>query len=89
MSLDELEEPAARGDAERELDHQRTLDRLYELIQQLNPVDREVILLYLEDLDAASIAEVTGISAANVATKVHRIKKILANRFQEGGRDGR
>ena len=42
------------------------------------------MLLYLEDLDALEIAEVTGLSAVNVATKVHRIKKVLAARFLEG-----
>jgi RNA polymerase sigma-70 factor (ECF subfamily) len=45
-----------------------------------------VILLYLEGLDAASIGEITGISAGNVATKIHRIKNILVRRFHEGGR---
>jgi RNA polymerase sigma-70 factor (ECF subfamily) len=35
------------------------------------------MLLYLEDMDAASIGEVTGLSARNVATKLHRIKKLL------------
>ena len=38
------------------------------------------MLLYLEQLDAASIAEITGLSAANVATKVSRIKQILIQR---------
>jgi hypothetical protein len=27
---------------------------------------------------------VTGLSAANVATKIHRIKKVLTHRFQGG-----
>jgi RNA polymerase sigma-70 factor, ECF subfamily len=67
-------------DVDGPIDRQRALDRLYELIQKLEPLDREVILLYLEDVDAASIGEITGISAANVATKIHRIKKILARR---------
>jgi len=58
---------------------------LYRLIQELQAVDREVILLYLDGLDAVSIAEITGISSTNVATKVHRIKKILTSRFEEGG----
>jgi RNA polymerase sigma-70 factor (ECF subfamily) len=35
------------------------------------------MLLYLEQLDAASIAEITGLSSANVATKVRRIKQLL------------
>ena len=58
------------------------------MIQRLNPVDREVILLYLEELDAASIGEITGISPTNVATKIHRIKKMLTAWVREGGRDG-
>ena len=35
------------------------------------------MLLYLEDLDAAEIATTTGLSPGNVATKVHRIKRLL------------
>ena len=41
-------------------------------------------MLYLEGVDTASIAEITGLSPGNVATKVHRIKKLLAQRFREG-----
>jgi RNA polymerase sigma-70 factor (ECF subfamily) len=40
-------------------------------------------------MDAAAIGDVTGLSSGNVATKVHRIKKILGQRFHEGGRRGR
>jgi RNA polymerase sigma-70 factor (ECF subfamily) len=39
------------------------------------------MLLYLEEVDAATIADVTGLSAANVATKIHRIKQVLRQRF--------
>src|SRR5580704_11453048 len=49
------------------------------------PLDRHVILSYLEGLDAASIGEITGLSAGNVATKIHRIKNMLARQFQQGG----
>ncbi len=55
------------------------------LIRQLKPLDRQVIISYLEDMDAASIAEITGLSPANVAMRIHRIKHILARRFREGG----
>jgi len=44
-------------------------------------------LLYLEGMDAASIGEVMGVSAGSVATKIHRIKNILARRFHGGERD--
>ena len=46
------------------------------------------MLLYLEQLDAASIAEITGLSSANVATKMHRIKQLLIERFHEGKNHG-
>lgn len=67
-------------------DRSHALDRLLELIQQLKPLDRHVILSYLEGLDAAAIGEITGLSAGNVATKIHRIKNLLARWFQQGGK---
>ncbi len=84
VSLDDLEVVADNYDAEAAADRRQALERLMELIRQLDPIDRQIILCYLEDLDAASIAEVTGISRGNVSTKVHRIKHILARRFLEG-----
>jgi RNA polymerase sigma-70 factor (ECF subfamily) len=77
------------GAVDVEADRQRALGRIFELIQTLSPLDRQVILLYLEDLDAAAIGEVTGLSPGNVATKVHRIKRILSQRFHEGASHGR
>ena len=65
---------------------QQALDRLLALIQHLKPLDRQVILSYLEGLDAAAIGEITGISAGNAATKIHRIKHLLARQFHEGER---
>jgi RNA polymerase sigma-70 factor, ECF subfamily len=65
-------------------DRTMALNRLLEMIQKLKPLDRHVILSYLEGLDAASIGEITGLSARNVATKIHRTKTVLARLFQEG-----
>jgi RNA polymerase sigma-70 factor, ECF subfamily len=89
VSLDELEIEPMQPDVEGALDGRRHLERLMALVQRLNPLDRQIMLLYLEDVDAASIGEVTGLSPGNVATKVHRIKKILTDRFQRRGRDDR
>jgi len=61
------------------------LDRLSMLIQRLKPLDRQIIVSWLEGMDAASIGELTGLSAANIAMKVHRIKNILRRWFGEGG----
>jgi len=84
VGLEELENlPDANG--LQAADRSHALDRLLGLIQRLKPMDRHVILSYLEGLDAALIGEITGLSAANVATKVHRIKNMLARQFQLGG----
>lgn len=79
--LDQIDEKPAPDDTERSHDERGTLERLYTLIHSLKPLDREVISLFLEDLDAKSIAEITGLSPGAVATKVHRIKTLLTSRF--------
>jgi RNA polymerase sigma-70 factor (ECF subfamily) len=84
VSLEDIEVPAASVNRERDLDERQGMERLLALIQRLRPLDRQVILLYLEDLDARAIGEIVGLSAANVATKIHRVKKVLAQQFQEG-----
>jgi RNA polymerase sigma-70 factor (ECF subfamily) len=68
-------------------DERMNMERLMALIHQLKPLDRQMTLLYLEGMDAASIGEVMGVSAGSVATKIHRIKNILARRFHGGDRD--
>ncbi len=50
---------------------------LYQFIENLNEMDKALILLYLDDNKYAVIAEILGISETNVATKIYRIKKIL------------
>jgi RNA polymerase sigma factor (sigma-70 family) len=53
------------------------LEMLYALIGRLDPLNRAVILLYLEDRTYAEIADILGISETNVATKINRIKQKL------------
>jgi RNA polymerase sigma-70 factor, ECF subfamily len=86
VSLEELENLTDKSETTPE--QRQVLDRLLAVVQRLKPLDRQVIVSYLEGMDAASIGEITGISAGNVATKIHRIKSILARRFHEGGRHG-
>ena len=87
VTLDELAaEPASRErPADEILGRRRALDRLYELIQQLDPVDRQVIVSYLDGIEAAEIAEIVGASPGAVGMKVHRIKRLLALQFNKGG----
>jgi RNA polymerase sigma-70 factor (ECF subfamily) len=50
---------------------------LHRLIQELDEMNRALILLYLDDCDYQTIAEIVGISVTNVGTRLHRIKQQL------------
>jgi RNA polymerase sigma-70 factor (ECF subfamily) len=82
--LEEIEAMPHPANAQHETEQRLAVDRLLQLIHQLKPLDREIMLLYLEDMDGASIAEITGISHGNVRIQIHRIKTILAQRFHGG-----
>ena len=84
VSIENIE-AMATGDHEFAASQAQALERLSKLILRLKPLDRQIIVSYLEGMDASSIAEITGLSAANIAMKVHRIKNILRRWFAEGG----
>lgn len=86
-SLDELVDAPDRDNPEVTASDQQALAWLYQTIQQLKPPDAQVMSLYLEDIGASEIAEIVGMSPGAVATRIHRIKTILARMFQNGGRD--
>ena len=50
---------------------------LYACINRLGKLERALILLYLEDRPYKEIAEIMGITATNVSTKINRIKEKL------------
>ncbi len=84
ISLEQLDEILQDDKGERLIDEEAVLRKLHWLIQQLKPLDRDVILLYLEDIEAAEIAEIVGLSPSSVAQKIHRIKKLLQKHFEHG-----
>jgi RNA polymerase sigma-70 factor (ECF subfamily) len=85
LSLEQIEATADSSDPARNADERMAIERLFEMIDRLKPLERDVMLLYLEGLDAASIAEITGISPGHVRVQIHRIKAILARQFHAGG----
>lgn len=87
VSVEAMETMPDTHQAERAASQAEALTRLSDLIQRLKPLDRQIIVSYLEGLDAAATAEITGLSSANVAVKVHRIKAILKRWFDEGAPD--
>jgi len=84
IGLDAISEVASDIDVEDVVDRRVMLERLFALIQRLRPLDRQVVLLYLEDNDAATISEITGPSAGNVATKISRLKVVLEQGAKRG-----
>lgn len=85
-SIEEVPEIEDEQSGAASADQQDSLRRLIELVGKLKPLDRQVVLLYLEDLSAEEIGEVVGLSARNIATKIHRIKKLLTTMFHAGVR---
>jgi RNA polymerase sigma-70 factor (ECF subfamily) len=84
VSLEEIEAMPGSDEGELAAGKNKAIERLSMLILRLKPLDRQIILSYLEGMDAVSTAEITGLSPANVAMKIHRIKNILARWFHEG-----
>ena len=74
VPLDEgLHDVADAGGADHERDqHVRVLQRF---IQRQPPLDRALLLLYLDDRPQREIAEILGITESNVSTKIGRLKQ--------------
>jgi len=58
---------------------------LYKCIAELPETDRIIISLELEDMKQAEIANIVGLSEANIRVKIHRIKEKLTQKFKENG----
>lgn len=57
--------------------NQTAITLLYKCIEQLNPINKAIVLLYLDDKSNEEIAEVMGISKTNVSTRLSRIREQL------------
>ena len=62
---------------------QEMLRQLYRMINQLGQLDKSIILLYLEEKSYEEMAEITGLTVTNVATKLSRIKDKLKKMKKE------
>ena len=56
------------------------LEWLYSLIAQLNPMDKALILMWLDELSYEEIAINMGIPRNTVASRLHRIKEKISSR---------
>ena len=62
-------------------EHEENVRLLYQFINELDELNKALMLLYLEDNSYKEMAEILGISETNVATKISRIKEKLKKRF--------
>ena len=76
ISLDETEKEIADTTAHHDARTENTL-LLEQFINELNTLDKALMLLYIDGKSYAEIAEILGITETNTATKINRIKNNL------------
>ncbi len=72
--------PDIEGDND---DKTARLKEMYRLISTLNPMDKALIMMWLDELPYEEIAKVSGMSRNNVATRLRRIKQHLVEMSNE------
>ena len=55
----------------------RQIKQLYDRIHRLGPIDRAIVLLWLDNLSYEEIGQIIGISTKNVSVKLVRIREQL------------
>ncbi|WP_312235890.1 sigma-70 family RNA polymerase sigma factor [Stenotrophomonas sp.] len=76
-----LDEDALPLDDTAPAEQQHAVQQLEVAIRALPPLDRALMLLHLDDHDHRQIADILGISSANVSTRLHRLRQQLRARF--------
>ncbi|MCD6065677.1 MAG: polymerase, sigma-24 subunit, subfamily [Bacteroidetes bacterium] len=76
--VEEQAEPEAYQESKEE-----RIRFLYKCISELSETDRIIISLELENVKQSEIAQIVGISEANVRVKIHRIKEKLTMKFKK------
>jgi RNA polymerase sigma-70 factor (ECF subfamily) len=89
VELEALAEDPTVKLGENQEQRRQDASALQTLIHRLAPLDRQIILLYLEGETAAEIAAVTGLTPGNTATKIHRIKKLLNREYTGAAHESR
>jgi RNA polymerase sigma-70 factor, ECF subfamily len=74
VPLESVESDLAMDSSDRSEADER-LSLLEEIIAGLEPLDRALLVLYLDEHSYREIAEILGISETNVATKLSRLKQ--------------
>ncbi len=74
LPMDESMHDLVVGDND-DLEVHEQIRMLYRFIDTLEPLNRALLLLYLDDCSTREIAEVLGMSESNVTTRISRLKQ--------------
>lgn len=85
--LEDLPEPPAAARAEPAALSALGVETLGRLLRELAPLDRQLVLLFLEGFTPSEIAEVTGLSSTNVSTRLSRLRASLRRQLEGGPSD--
>lgn len=88
VPLEEIADWPSGVDQETRAAHDHAVAEARALIRRLPTLDAQVMLLWLEGESGAGIAEITGLSVSAVNTRIHRLKSLIASRFQPPATDG-
>ena len=58
-------------------DDDQQIQILYQRIHQLKPLDRAIVLLWIEGISYEEIGAIIGLSVKNVSVRLYRIKEQL------------
>ena len=59
------------------MEEEERWQQLYNAIEQLNPIEKSIVLLYLEDKSYDEMEDILGINGATLRVKMNRIKEKL------------
>jgi len=83
IGLDDIAELPSLIDTQLDIEKHDALAKLHTWIRQLTMPDRQILLLYLEDMSSAEIAEITGLKPGTISTRISRLKSKLTLNFKE------
>ncbi len=81
LSIDELPTVNFHFDDQADMEIKEKLQWLYKVISQLNPMEKALIMMWLDELGYDEIAANMGIPRNTVASRLHRIKDKLSSKL--------
>jgi RNA polymerase sigma-70 factor (ECF subfamily) len=69
--------PEPAGVCHQEHSEEERFQQMYQAIEQLNAVEKAIVMLYMEDRTYLEMEEILGLSQGNLRVKMNRIKEKL------------